>query len=342
MIAMIAAIEHRSACRSSSSTTARSLEEVSEGFWFVPLDEERLRVQLYSLWGELLTPKMLDGVLDFLSCGNDAPWPRAFCTTCEPAVCLGRSGCERGPACRSRYRAARASDGGTALTEVFEMTPRRMRRRRVIRSRSAHQPGSAMLQSTVPATTLPPTFHEAGMRRFARDWLAFARASMPGLGDPFDHEAMHRLVRASLKELADWHERNAARIVDLALAGFEDAHDGLMDLIAERSASSVPLGGALSTYVNILGSRPPRHRMPRHRPRQSFLRELRRRGFRHRIKAAIPRAAAAAQHHRRASVFSLISETLIEAGLGRGSEEAIRKIWRDYGPPVVPGYHYPP
>ena len=193
----------------------------------------------------------------------------------------------------------------------------------MVRSR---QPGSAMLQSNVPATTLPPTFHEAGMRQFARDWLAFARASLPRLGDPFDHDAMHRLVRASLRELADWHERNAARIVDLALAGFEDAHNGLMDLIAERNALSIPLGGALSTYVNILGSRPPRHRMPRHRPRQSFLENYVVVVFVIVLKRRFPELRLRRSTDRRASVFSLVSETLIEAGLGRGSEEAIGKF----------------
>jgi hypothetical protein len=39
---------------------------------------------------------------------------------------------------------------------------------------------------------------------------------------------------------------------------------------------------------------------------------------------------------RRPSACSIVGAVLIEAGIGRGGEEAIRKIWERYGPPVVP------
>jgi hypothetical protein len=43
---------------------------------------------------------------------------------------------------------------------------------------------------------------------------------------------------------------------------------------------------------------------------------------------------------RRPCACSIISTILIEAGLGRGGEDAIYKIWKRYGPLVNPGYRW--
>jgi len=66
---------------------------------------------------------------------------------------------------------------------------------------------------------------------------------------------MHATLRQMLKEVADQHERNAAHMLDLALAGAEDAHEALVDLIAERNVRGEALGPALSTYARILADR---------------------------------------------------------------------------------------
>jgi hypothetical protein len=65
-------------------------------------------------------------------------------------------------------------------------------------------------------------FHEAAMTQHARDALD---------GDPFNTSTMQAHVRRTMKALAEHHERNAAWLLALALAGAEDAHEALADLI---------------------------------------------------------------------------------------------------------------
>ena len=190
------------------------------------------------------------------------------------------------------------------------------------------------------AIALPTTFYEADIRRFARDWLAAARCcTFFNNRDPFDSDTMHEMVRTTLTNLADMHERNAARIVDLALSGAEDAHHGLMNLITIRTAAGMPIGPALATYVNIIGDRAPRFRMPKCKPPANFLENFIIICLIIALKRQFPELNLRRSTRKRPSLCSLTSETLIEAGLNRGSEEAIRKIWRDYGPLVLPNYH---
>ncbi len=160
---------------------------------------------------------------------------------------------------------------------------------------------------------------------------------------------MHATLRQMLKEVADQHERNAAHMLDLALAGAEDAHEALVDLIAERNVRGEALGPALSTYARILADRgPPRFRRPHARPRQNLLAnfvivcmllDLMRQfpGLRLQRAPAGRRGKA-----RRSSACSIVARTLTEAGHDRGEEEAIRKIWEHYGPPAIPAYRAPP
>src|SRR5262249_16331577 len=89
-------------------------------------------------------------------------------------------------------------------------------------------------------------------------------------GDPFNTDTMHKMVREMCKHLACAHERNCARLVDLALAGFEDASEALKDLIAERNSVGLPLVGALGTFATIIADRPPSYRPPHGRPRENF------------------------------------------------------------------------
>src|SRR5208282_6751986 len=85
---------------------------------------------------------------------------------------------------------------------------------------------------------------EAAMMQHAREALRRPRGAA-GEGDPFDDVVMHATLRQMLKEVADQHERNAAHMLDLALAGAEDAHEALVDLIAERNVRGEALGPAL-------------------------------------------------------------------------------------------------
>jgi hypothetical protein len=185
--------------------------------------------------------------------------------------------------------------------------------------------------------TLPATYLEAAAMAHARSALATVRAANPlEIGDPFDTEAMHLLVRRTLKELADWHPRNAARVLELAIHGMEQADLALKDLIAERNERGEPLSPALVTYTNILGNHPPSYRRPRSRPPSNFLANFIVCVLILDLRLQFPELGLRRSSSRRPSACSIVAAVLIEAGIGRGGEEAIRKIWERYGPPVVP------
>jgi hypothetical protein len=185
---------------------------------------------------------------------------------------------------------------------------------------------------------------EAAMMKFASEQLKLVRTYSPFGGDPFTGATMHAMVRRTLKGLAEVHERNMARIVDLALAGAEDAAEALKDLIAERNKAGLPLAGALGTFDTILNDRPPNYRRPAVRPgRENFLENFVIVCLIITLMREFPRLKLRrSPTSKRLSAYSIMASTLIDAGLGRGGEEAIRKIWERYGPPVCPGFHWNP
>jgi hypothetical protein len=159
------------------------------------------------------------------------------------------------------------------------------------------------------------------------------------VGDPFTDEALHNHVQQTLKTLADWHPRNASHVVRLALGGSEDAHKALMLLISERNVRNEPLGYALSTYVDLLDTEgPPASRLPSGRQRGNYLASFTIIVVIIQLKKQFPRLSLGRGSPRQPSVFGVLAQALIDIGYGRGNAETIKKIWRDYGPPVVPGY----
>jgi hypothetical protein len=182
-----------------------------------------------------------------------------------------------------------------------------------------------------------PAFREAAMLQHARDALGVARGVFVD-GDPFNTDTMHTQVRHMLRALADLHERNAARVVELALAGVEDAHDALLDLIAERHARKEPLGPGLETYLHIIGERGPRFRRPHSRPRENFLAAFTIVCLLIDIMQVFPELPLRRSTTRRPCACSIVAAVLAESGVARGGEDAIYKIWKRYGPPVNPGY----
>jgi hypothetical protein len=196
---------------------------------------------------------------------------------------------------------------------------------------------------------LPPTIDEARALARAHSWLVtiraadFLRLTDPSndratfqLGDPFNDDAMHELLRRTFKGLADLHPRNATRVLQFALAGVEEADQALKDLISERNTRGEPLGHALATYTDILAYQGTRQaRRPVGRQRGNFLAnwvivclllDLRKH-----LGLPLKRRTS-----RRPSCCSVVAEALTKIGIGRGGEDAIWKIWRDYGPPVCP------
>jgi hypothetical protein len=191
-----------------------------------------------------------------------------------------------------------------------------------------------------PRTPISATADETDARTRARDFLNQARgANFLELGDPFSSDALHELVRRMLRNLADFHPRNAARVLSFAMAGVQQADEALKDLIAERNARGEPLWPALATYADILGNEGPRpYRRPEGRQMASPLENFMviclmidlKRHCRH-----LPLHHSTKRHR---SICSVAAQTLTEFGLDRGGEEAIWRTWRKYGPPVVPGY----
>jgi hypothetical protein len=185
-----------------------------------------------------------------------------------------------------------------------------------------------------------PSWLEIAAMAHARDALAAVRASnVLELNNPdlFGNEALQEVMCRVLKNLATWHPLNAARVVELALAGLEPADRALRELIAEHLERKEPLFSALETYNDIIIMNPSRirHRRPPVRPRESplaafvivclvidLMREFPLLNFRRRTRR-VP------------SACSIISGALLEAGIGRGGEEAIRKIFEQHGPPVM-------
>jgi len=185
---------------------------------------------------------------------------------------------------------------------------------------------------------LPADYREAVMLQHVRDGLAAARNVFID-GDPFNVDTMHAQVRHTLKMLAEAHERNMARIVELALAGAEDAHEALLDLKAERHARGELLGSGLETYDHIISERgPSRFRRPAVRPPENFSAAFVIVCLLIDLMQQFPELPLRRSSQRRPCACSIISMILIEAGLGRGGEDAIYKIWKRYGPPVNSGY----
>ena len=201
-----------------------------------------------------------------------------------------------------------------------------------------------MQAGSANVVTLTSNYHEAAMMQFAREQLKLVRTHSPFGGDPFIDATMHTMVRQTIKGLAEHHERNMARIVDLALAGAEDAAEALKDLIAEHNAAGLPLAGALGTFDTIINDRPPQYRRPAVRPGpESFLENFVIVCLIITLMREFPRLKLRrSPSSTRPSAFSIMAATLTEAGLGRGGEEAIRKIWERYGPPVCPGFNWNP
>jgi hypothetical protein len=163
---------------------------------------------------------------------------------------------------------------------------------------------------------------DAAALQHARDALQAARGAFVD-GDPFAKATMHSHVHRALKAMAEAHERNAAFAVRLALAGAEDAHEALTDLIAERNERGEALGSALTTYVNMLADHGrPRLRRPAVKPMANYLANF----------VIICMALDLKQQ----CPWLHLRRRLNEARLASGTEAAISKIWYEYGPPVAP------
>jgi hypothetical protein len=187
--------------------------------------------------------------------------------------------------------------------------------------------------------TLPVTLVEAEALEFAREWIARGQeGDFIGLGcAPLHHDAGRAFARRLLGQFALLHPRNMLDLIETANAGWDEARFALVDLILEFTNRGEPLPAFLSTYNAhmVTGRVPP---SPRGQKKSTnivadiaimvlIMELVERFGLK-------VRRNEASEHP---SACSIVATALSEAGLDRGTEEAIRKIWRRYSPKVLPG-----
>ncbi len=191
-----------------------------------------------------------------------------------------------------------------------------------------------------PRKPAEPSWLEAAGKAHVRAALAAIRQSnvFDLVPDLFSNAALQEMLRRVLKNLASWHPRNAARVVELALrGGLEPADLALRELISEYNERGEPLNSALTTYANIVADRGGAitYRRPRSRPRESPLVAFTIVMLIIDVMRELPQLRLDRSSPRHPSAFSIVAAVLIEAGVGRGGEKAIRAIWKQYGPPVL-------
>ena len=188
-------------------------------------------------------------------------------------------------------------------------------------------------------------FHEAleaEARAYTRQFIANVKqGDFIGLGCELTHpDAGHRFLRR-LMSLWSVHS-NATQtfmLVEAALAGWEDAQIVCRDLILEYTNRHEPLPSFLAYYNAKVhtGNLTPRSHGPQ-RADSVMLDVLA-------VTLVMELVAMGLKEHRyqlgrkrRASACSIVAEEMAAAGLHRGGEEAIWKIWKRYRPAVVPGW----
>jgi hypothetical protein len=176
-------------------------------------------------------------------------------------------------------------------------------------------------------TTLPATYEEAAMSRYAREWID-SRVRQPN--NPFSADAAREWLAEKLKVVACHNERSAAFVLEMAVEGIEGAAAALEELIEEHKARNEELGHALATYDNILlnRGRPPLH-PPHGRPNENFVSDL---AIRLLVRDLLRQFSPGLHRRRRSrtgkrpSACSIAADALSKAGVRYVDEEAVRKI----------------
>jgi hypothetical protein len=181
---------------------------------------------------------------------------------------------------------------------------------------------------------LPATFAEAEMRLFARRFIAdFLDADLFNTGrGSFDPQAGPTWLHNMMKLTALATPEGMLWIIDCARAGWHDADAALRQLVLDFANRGEPLPAFLATYAaEVVTGRTAR--APAGRARVAYfiqdmfivilIAEL---VARFNLKAT--RSAAARRHP---SAASIAADAMAEAGLHRGAEKAVNKIWQRYG-----------
>jgi hypothetical protein len=189
--------------------------------------------------------------------------------------------------------------------------------------------------------TLPATYHEvigAEALAFARQWIARMReGDFLNLGcAPLHPDAGRRLLRRLIKHYALHDAASMLQIAEIA-AYWDDADIALRELIQEFHNRHQPLPAYLVTYNDriIAGYAPTR---PRGRKKASnFLQDF---CLVYLIVELTGKFGLSARRYqygkrRRESACSIVATAAAEAGLHRGAEAAVQKLWDRFEPIVV-------
>jgi hypothetical protein len=168
------------------------------------------------------------------------------------------------------------------------------------------------------------------------DWLFTAGLS------PLHPQAGHRMVRGMLKRYALYHPLNMTEVCAWARAGSDDADLALVELIAEftERGEQLPLGLAAYNLELIHPRRPSRFRGRKkvtHVMQDMIIVTM--------IILVIERSGLKATRRQstKPSACAIVARALEEAGVHRGGEKAIEKIWQRIAPAVLSnGFRWQP
>jgi hypothetical protein len=183
-------------------------------------------------------------------------------------------------------------------------------------------------------TTLPATYEEAAMSRYAREWID---SCVRGPINPFSADAASAWLAGWLKVVASHNERSASFVLEMAIEGIDGADEALVELIEEHRARNEELGHALETYENIRLNRGrlPLH-PPRGRPNENFVADLAIRYLVRDLMLEFPGLHLRRRDRtsKRPSYCSIAADALGKAEVRYVDEEAVRKICKArLGPP---------
>jgi hypothetical protein len=192
-------------------------------------------------------------------------------------------------------------------------------------------------------TQLPATLVEAEALTFAREWIARGReGDFIGLGyAPLDPAAGHAFARRMIKQHALANPLNMAEVAECARRGSDDADLALRELAAEMIDRREILPAVLSAYT-IKALHPDLRRLRGQKKAAHLLADI---SIVALIMELVERFHLKVQRNplsKHPSACSITAKALDEAGLSRGGEEAIRKIWGRYSGAVLPGWRMAP
>ena len=194
-----------------------------------------------------------------------------------------------------------------------------------------------------PKPTLPATLVETEARIWARDFYARAKEPDPEFGGrPWtDPDISHILAKRWIKFTSVLHPHGMVQTVNLATVHGElAAHEALIELHSEGQSSDLHLVAYVQRLKVIPFKAHDGHGgRPRHYSFHDGLHVALILDLHERFGLRISRSQIGKK--KVPSACSIASEEAAAAGLGRGEEDAFRKLWDKFSPAILVGYRWP-